>query len=74
LLLLLLVLVLRLQLQAAELQHLAAAGLLQRDDPSSSQLVLAAATPLPDELLTIVQVRGSAGLLLPHPSTPVTHL
>jgi hypothetical protein len=43
---------------SARLAHLAAAGLLQAQRPQDSQLLLAAGDPLPDQLLTIVQVCG----------------
>jgi hypothetical protein len=45
-----------LQLLASKLSLLASSGLLQQQQPQDSQLLLTAAAPLPDELLTIVQV------------------
>jgi hypothetical protein len=39
---------------------LAAVGLLQQEQPESSQLMVTASNTLPDELLTIVQVISEA--------------
>ncbi|WIA41993.1 hypothetical protein OEZ86_009292 [Tetradesmus obliquus] len=44
------------KLLAAKLSLLASSGLLQQQQPQESQLLITAAAPLPDELLTIVQV------------------
>jgi hypothetical protein len=49
-----------LQLLASKLSLLSSSALLQQQQPQDSQLLLTAAAPLPDELLTIVQVGGSA--------------
>lgn len=47
-----------LQVLSKRLQHLAAAGLLQREKPEASQLMVTASNTLPDQLLTIIQVSG----------------
>lgn len=59
-LLLLLLLPLPLQLLASKLSLLASVGLLQQQQPEDSQLLLTGASPVPNELLTIVQVRCRA--------------
>lgn len=45
-----------LQVLSKRLAYLASVGLLQQQEPEASQLMVTAAQPLPDELLTIVQV------------------
>jgi len=45
-----------LQVLSKRLQHLASAGLLQREKPECSQLMVTASNTLPDQLLTIIQV------------------
>lgn len=44
------------QVLSKRLQHLASAGLLQREKPECSQLMVTASNTLPDQLLTIIQV------------------
>lgn len=49
---------------AGRLAHLAGAGLLRVQAPESSELLLTAADPLPDTLLTILQVGGGGGVVV----------